>query len=530
MDSILYNGFIDKIFYHDYFNYTHHNTTAPKHEDPPAEVPTNTLEYYMYYILTLVVGYVLINLLILFLKNSNEKQDLINVTFDYFGKQNKEQVVHDALDADQKSLRLKYLLASTLVKSATWVKAPYIFALYNRLHKFNREEIGVLYSIDNLASLLLGPLIGSLNDILGRKKFCVGYCFLVICHIALRLTGSRELAYAAQIISGTCSILIDTSFESWLNFEANRYFSNDKEGQMEKNSFLREVFTKQVQLDCFCSILLTGVATWMYMKYDIFYPFYLCQVLAFLAGVYICLSWNENIIDKRIMDGEIDKIRPGFVGTFKYSLERITSDFPLLYVGIIESCFKITLHMFLFIWTPLLEETCHGMIHPGAIFITFMLARLIGSELFEMSKLVLRTNSYIITIFISISSAASFWFSYVYLSFDLRLIMFIYFDGISGIFLPLMSTLKSQLIPENLRTTIMTFFRIPINVFTIASLYLTKYLTTYQICIIAFIFLALSSVINVLLLISYDPPDASKRKVVRSTKLKSRKNVLDYKE
>lgn len=59
--------------------------------------------------------------------------------------------------------------------------------------------------------------------------------------------------------------------------------------------------------------------------------------------------------------------------------------------------------------------------------------------------------------------------------------MFVYFDGISGIFQPLMSSLKSEMIPEKYRTTIMNFFRMPINIFSIATLLFTHMITTHQV-------------------------------------------------
>ena len=66
------------------------------------------------------------------------------------------------------------------------------------------------------------------------------------------------------------------------------------------------------------------------------------------------------------------------------SWECIKSDSALFSVGIIESCFRITLQLFVFIWTPILEETAGGLIHPGSVFVCFMIARLAGSELFEV--------------------------------------------------------------------------------------------------------------------------------------------------
>lgn len=231
---------------------------------------TNTIEYYTFYIISLIVGYLSIGIIFKTISNVNVKQDKLNVTFDYYGKKENIQVIHNELSTDQRSLRLKFLIASTLIKSAIWIKAPYMFALYNRLHGFTRPEIGILYLVENLTSLILGPLIGSLCDLFGRKKFCVLYAFLTILQLGLRLTGVKILAYPAQFFTGICSVLIDTAFESWLNFEANTLFSHDDDGKREKNSYLREIFAKQIQLDCLSSIVMTGIATILYVSFIYF--------------------------------------------------------------------------------------------------------------------------------------------------------------------------------------------------------------------------------------------------------------------
>ena len=61
--------------------------------------------------------------------------------------------------------------------------------------------------------------------------------------------------------------------------------------------------------------------------------------------------------------------------------------------------------------------------------------------------------------------------------------MFIYFDGISGIYEPTISVLKSSLIHHKIRSTVMNLFRMPRNIFSIILLFASKYFTTYQICL-----------------------------------------------
>lgn len=491
----------------------------------------NTIYYYVPYIITLLVLYFLNNLIFMIIKNNNQKNDNLNMSFDFYGKRDGIQVVHDELTPEQSSLRMKFLIARTLVQASTWLKAPYQYALYNRLHGFERYEISILYAVAQVTSLLLGPLFGSLNDVFGRKKFCVLYSFVLAFQICLRLTGVHSLAYTAEFFTGICQILIDTAFESWFNFEANLLFQNDEDGKRQKNSYLREVFAKQIGIDCFSSIAITGLSTYLYLKYSIMMPFYICVAVSILTGFYIMFTWNENNLEfAHTHKEEIGKDyeEQTMWQKIQFSMIRIKEDKPLLAVGIIESCFKISLVLFMFIWTPLLEETANAFIHPGSIFVCFMLARLIGSDFFDGIKKNLKTNTYILSIFITVTGTISFIVEYWSGSFSLTFFMLIYFDGLSGILFPLMSSLKSQMIPEKLRTTIMTFFRLPINVICILTLFISQYITTLQICLICFFIMLLSAIVNILLFVWHTPPDAEKRKIETTThinKKRSSKNL-----
>lgn len=204
---------------------------------------TNSLDYYIFYLISLFILYALVVIMNSTIKKSYPNTTL-NVSLDVYGKEQHIQIVHDAPTLEQKNLRWNFLAVSSMIKAATWIKAPYIFALYNRVHKFTRAEIGILYAVDNLSALIFGPIIGTLSDIHGRRKFCLLYCIVVISHISLRITGSQKLAYPAQILNGISGSILETVFESWMNFEANLLFERSQEGEMKKNHFLKEIFNK----------------------------------------------------------------------------------------------------------------------------------------------------------------------------------------------------------------------------------------------------------------------------------------------
>jgi MFS family permease len=105
-----------------------------------------------------------------------------------------------------------------------WSKSSYLFALFNNYHGYSVEEIGYLYVIDAVSALISGPLTGNLADIYGRRLFCQLYTVLLAANLIMRLSGWRVLVYSAQVLTGICSGLIMTAFESWLNYESKKDF------------------------------------------------------------------------------------------------------------------------------------------------------------------------------------------------------------------------------------------------------------------------------------------------------------------
>lgn len=496
----------------------------------------NDMDYYSQYIFGLIIIYTLLILVFKLLDNKNKRELNRSISFDYYGIKDNVQILHDDLTPDQINLRMKFLIAVTIIKSGFWVKAPYYYALYSRLHGFTREEIAYLLLVENISSIISGPLIGSLSDSYGKKKFSAAYCFLIIINICLRLTGEKSLAWIAQIIAGFGSILIEISFESWLNFQASTLFDDNKEGKRQKNSFLREVFTKQIYIDSLTAIFFTGVATLLYDSYGISAPFYLCIALFLISGLYIVIVWEENNINfhkkkkkssNRNDIKEDDNESKSFFQKIAYSWTILKNDKPLFLIGVIESTYKISTGLWIYIWTPLLEETTSKIVNVGVIYACFMFAKLIGCEFYQGLKKILKSNTFLITLFLTITGAISFYLEYHFNKFNIRLISLIYFDGTLGAFQPLMSSLKSLMIPEGQRSTIMTFFRLPINIVNVFTLFFSTYLTISQICLIGFGLLIISSITTIALNKYHSPPDAESRLIFTTTEIKNDHELED---
>jgi nitrate/nitrite transporter NarK len=221
---------------------------------------------------------------------------LIYIYKKYYCLENKQKDSEDSMFdevqfEESKKLKLKYFLAYILTRGSVWSKSPYLYTMYNKYHGFTIDEIGILYVIDAVTALISGPALGNLADKYGRKLFCVNYCILVIANLSLRITGSKSLAYLAQVLTGLGAGLIMTTFESWVNYEANKIF---KENSACKEKFLKKLFKQQSLSDALTSLFITSITAVAFSKYGILFPIWLSMLLAGLALGVILLFWEEN--------------------------------------------------------------------------------------------------------------------------------------------------------------------------------------------------------------------------------------------
>jgi MFS family permease len=214
--------------------------------------------YYYPIILIIIIILLILEFLTTCLKN---KYDDINSSFNNTLQQG---VSYSATFIKRKNtLKLRYLIGYVLTRAAVWSKAPYLYTLYSTIHGFSMSEIGVLYIIDAVSATIGGPITGNLADIYGRRLFCQIYNILVIANLLLRMTGNKPLAYAAQILTGIGGGLINTTFESWVVFEANKEFTTSR--NIEKDRFLKKLFKTQNILDAVMSIVISAICAIAYV-------------------------------------------------------------------------------------------------------------------------------------------------------------------------------------------------------------------------------------------------------------------------
>lgn len=185
------------------------------------------------------------------------------------------------------------------------------------------------------------------------------------------------------------------------------------------------------------------------------------------------------------------------------------SDEKIALLGAIQSLFEGSMYTFVFLWTPALSPKDEEIPH-GFIFATFMLSSMLGSSI--ASRLLarkLKVEGYMqivfsvsaFTLFLPVVTNVSLLITSCNLSLSLdaniaylcfiqflvppsgekggsislggclQLLGFCTFESCVGIFWPSIMKMRSQYIPEEARSTIMNFFRIPLNLFVCVVLY-----------------------------------------------------------
>lgn len=225
-------------------------------------------------------------------------------------------------------------------------------------------------------------------------------------------------------------------------------------------------------------------------------PFVVSAGTLVFAGLLMSSSWEENYGDsktnasgsvlKSMLEGLIvlknGKQRAGklcagvILANRMYSPHTPFSHPPLidgniLSLGLAQTVFECCMYTFVLLYTPALETSVHNsqgsggreLFPLGYLFSAMMLCTMLGSIAFKIlsSKGVATEKLLSMALFVS---GASFCFitlsSY---NSTYTVLSFLIFEFTTGLYFPSMGTLRAQTIPEQNRTGVMAFLRVPMN-------------------------------------------------------------------
>ncbi|KAG1359218.1 molybdate-anion transporter [Cocos nucifera] len=385
-----------------------------------------------------------------------------------FSKTSKDRI---STSAAFNSFKNNYIVVYSLMMAGDWLQGPYVYYLYHT-YGFGKGEIGRLFIAGFGSSMIFGTIVGSLADKQGRKRSCVTYCISYILSCFTKHSPEFKVLMVGRILGGIATSLLFSAFESWLVAEHNK---RGFEPQWLSLTFSKAIFIGNglvaIVSGLFANLLTDTLGFGPVSPFD--------AAACFLAiGMAIILStWGENYGDP--------SENKSLLSQFKVAAVAIASDEKIALLGAIQSLFEGSMYTFVFLWTPALSPNDEGIPH-GFIFATFMLASMLGSSIASrlMARATLKVESYMQVVF-AISSFTLFLpviTSYLVTSSSVKggsisfggsilLFGFCTFEACVGIFWPSIMKMRSQYIPEEARSTIMNFFRIPLNIFVCIVLY-----------------------------------------------------------
>ena len=186
------------------------------------------------------------------------------------------------------------------------------------------------------------------------------------------------------------------------------------------------------------------------------------------------------------------KRRGGILESFKIVATRP----ELLSLGTTNSLYEAALHVFVFIWTPALEkrkdadQTVSGFVPHGVVFSLFMTCKMLGSMTYSILSSVQRKRPYVnVSVsgdnsnntsiaqtrkslrYVFLAAAISFFWTVVFKeSYFVALFAFCAFEFGLGVYWPAMAVLRGELVPNNLRASVTSVFRVPFNVLVVMLL------------------------------------------------------------
>ncbi|KAG9452630.1 hypothetical protein H6P81_005534 [Aristolochia fimbriata] len=385
-----------------------------------------------------------------------------------FSKTSKERI---STSTAFNSFKNNYLVVYSLMMAGDWLQGPYVYYLYST-YGFGKGEIGQLFIAGFGSSMLFGTIVGSLADKQGRKRACITYCLTYILSCITKHSPQFKILMVGRILGGIATSLLFSAFESWLVAEHNKRGFDQQ--------WLSITFSKAIFLGNGLVAILSGLFGNLLtdtLGFGPVAPFDAASCFLAIGMAIIMSSWSENYGDPSESKDLLTQ--------FKGAAVAIASDEKIALLGAIQSLFEGSMYTFVFLWTPALSPNDEDIPH-GFIFATFMLSSMLGSSIASrlMARPNLKVEGYMQIVFLA--SAATFLLPILStftatptsvkggsLPFSgwIQLFGFCIFESCVGIFWPAIMKMRSQYIPEESRSTIMNFFRIPLNIFVCVVLY-----------------------------------------------------------
>ncbi|KAL9656256.1 hypothetical protein ABK040_007871 [Willaertia magna] len=367
-----------------------------------------------------------------------------------------------------------YLLPFLCMTCGDWLQGAYTYVLYES-YGYHIDDISKLFILGFFSSMIFGTFIGSLGDKFGRKFLCLIFVVLYSISCLTKHSSNYLTLLFGRLTGGISTSILFSSFESWMVSEHQNNFKFPPE-------WISDTFYKQSFYNGLIAIFSGFLSSFLYNYFDksAVAPFDAAIFMLTIGGIFIYFNWKENYGDTT---GSTMK-------NFGEGLNAMKRDIRIICVAISQSFFEAAMYIFVFMWTPTLtksDNNVYGKLDHGNVFACFMIAVMIGSNIFNIMVNFKSNNEWLTNpekFLLIVFGISLFSLSIPLVSNDFLTILFSFlaFEVCVGIFWPAISTLKSIYIPSDVRSTVMNYFRIPTNLLVVLSLIYASELPQFNIC------------------------------------------------
>eukprot|EP01060_Flectonema_neradi_P003224 TRINITY_DN1206_c10_g1_i1.p1 TRINITY_DN1206_c10_g1~~TRINITY_DN1206_c10_g1_i1.p1 ORF type:complete len:454 (+),score=48.60 TRINITY_DN1206_c10_g1_i1:44-1405(+) len=350
-----------------------------------------------------------------------------------------------------RKFQTNYLIVYCLVMFSDWLKGPYVYALYHA-YGYDKGEIANLYIAGFMSSLVCGTYCGAIADRFGRRRLCYTFCIVYALSAMTKLVNDYNVLMLGRILAGIATSLLSTTFESWMVSEhLSRGYAQH---------LLMNTFAWATQLNGIMAVAAGVAASTVAELYGFAAPFVLAIAPLSIVFLLIALTWGENFGDRE-------------AAPFAPAITAIRNDFKLFCLGAAQSAFDTGLFLWVFLWTPALNQaaSADNNLPYGRIFSSFMACTMIGSLVYELTSQFKQFSSRI-PYLLHVLPCCCALVPLLSTSYPALLTSFLLFEVSCGIFFPCYATLRAAHLPEETRAAVSNFFRVPMNLFVCVLLFL----------------------------------------------------------
>ena len=337
-----------------------------------------------------------------------------------------------------------------------------MYTLYKDEKAIEESTVALLFTTGFVTGGISASFVGSLADQHGRKAACLTFCATYSLSCLSVLSNDVLVLFTGRALGGLSTTLLYSVFETWMIAEHHKR-------ELSDCLSLESMFSFSVTLSGIVAICagIVGEALVEYCgtKTAPFMGALVCLIGAFVG---IQQSWTENY-------GEASTEKhPGLD-----RLVSILSNQGIFALSATTTLFEGCMYLFVFFWSPALISSrslgSNDSQPPfGIIFSCFMCAMMLGSLVFSVVKP--RGVRDAARLMLSVQALASYALLLPTLqrSETITFWSFALFEVCVGLYFPTMSRLKSEIVEGAVRAKVYGWMRLPLNIFVVVALGLTK--------------------------------------------------------